>query len=158
MALEMEIVDENLDPAMEIINEHTMQSMALDEQTSEATLDRPGEDTCDPVGRYRWWAQGAIQDVELICGTYKKVVFKKNNGQVSPPNGDWQFSRDDDGMGKFVLTFHHEGNVEYAKKHTLFEDPEAKNPIYATRNWQRDASGKWTKIVQQHDAAMWLHI
>ena len=110
MALDPEMAindDENLDPAIEIIDENTMASMALDEQSEAMALDvdRPGEDTCESVGRYRWWAQGAIQDVELICGIYRKVIFKKDNGYVSPPNGDWQFSRGADGMGKFVVTF-----------------------------------------------------
>ena len=118
---------------------------------------QPPEDTCEPVGRYRWWAQGTIQDVELICGIYKKVVFKEDNGYESPPNGDWQFSRDDDGMGKFVVTFNHKGDVEYMKKHVLHEDPKAKNPIYSTRNWRRNSSGGWSSTGQM-DVVMWLHI
>ena len=136
--------------------EGASEARALDEQWIE--VEKPGEDeavdTCDPVARYRWWAQGTVQDVELICGTYKKVVFKKDNGYKSPPNGDWEFSRGADGMGKFVVTFHHMGKVEHAKKHVLYEDPKARNTTFVTKNWRRNQRGRWEWNCEM-DVVMW---
>ena len=136
-------------------------AQTMDQDQGWTAVEKPAEgeavDTCDPVARYRWWAMGSVQDVELICGTHKKVAFQKDNGQVSPPNGDWEFSRGDDGMGKFVVTFHHQGRVEHAKKHVLHEDPKARNTTFTTRNWKRTRNGCWDWNGDM-DVVMWQHI
>jgi len=114
--------------------------------STEADVDDFERDGCDPVGKYRWFCLGWVAEVHLDCRT-KKVTWVDGTC-ASPPNGEWTFDRNSDGTGRFVVAFHHKGDLALQKTHVLYQDVKDR-PHYRTRFGEAGGAGS------NRHVAMW---
>ena len=114
--------------------------------STESDVDDFERDGCDPAGKYRWFCLGWVAEVHLDCRT-KKVTWVNGN-KKSPPNGEWTFERNSDGMGRFVVVFHYQGDLALQKTHVLYQDVKDRHH-YRTRFGEAGGAGS------NRHVAMW---
>ena len=120
------------------------------ESWSEVAMEpEPEEQGCDSVQRFRWFNMGWVAEVELDYKTKQVTYISENDDgeQIrSPPNGIWYIQRNPDtGLHRYVIFFHYKGNVEYSKKHILYQDQPG-HMVCRTKHGEAGSSKGWTAM------------